>query len=147
MTYIDMPYQTIKEVLILENITLAFTIILSFVGLAISIGSLVLAIIYIIRLSKIDQMQSKLQIDIEGLNKLKNTLIIDCGCIYPMYSGTDRIEFKIQGRSLIDWFKQVNNIEDDLDAVNIFKAQDEHKIIEEYIKNHYSHLEKINTDE
>lgn len=133
--------------LILENITLAFTIILSFVGLAISIGSLVLAIIYIIRLSKIDQVQSKLQIDIESLNKLKNTLIIDCGCIYPMYSGTDKIEFKIQGRSLIDWFKQVNNIEDDLDAVNIFKAQDEHKIIEEYIKNHYSHLEKINTDE
>lgn len=129
----------------MESVTLAFTIILSFVGLAVSIGSLVLAIIYIIRLSKIDQVQSKLQIDIENLNKLKNTLIIGCGCIYPMYSGTGKIEFKIQGRSLINWFKQVNNIEDDLEAVNIFKAQDEHKIIEEYIK--YAYPEKMITNE
>lgn len=74
----------------MENITLSFTIILSFVGIVISIASLVFSIIYFIKITKLEKTQEELlkikDISDEVKNTIKNHLISQC-CLFGINGG------------------------------------------------------------
>lgn len=70
----------------MEDTTLSFTIILSFVGIIISIASLVFAIIYFVKITKLEKAQEEL-LKIKDISEtIKRALIAQC-CLF----GPDRI--------------------------------------------------------
>lgn len=65
----------------MENITLSFTIILSFVGIVISVASLVFSIIYFIKIIKLEKAQEEL-LKIKDISEtIKKALISQC-CLF-----------------------------------------------------------------
>ena len=62
----------------MENATLSFTIILSFVGIVISIASLVFAIVYLIKITKLEKTQEEL-LKIKNISEtIKRALVSRC---------------------------------------------------------------------
>lgn len=67
----------------MEDITLSFTIILSFFGIIISIASLVFAIIYFIKITKLEKTQEEL-VKIKDISEtIKKVLIAQCFSFGP----------------------------------------------------------------
>lgn len=65
----------------MENITLSFTIILSFVGIAVSVAALIFSIIYFIKITKLEKAQEEL-LKIKDISEtIKRTLISQC-CLF-----------------------------------------------------------------
>lgn len=123
----------------MESIDL-LSLILSIVGL---ITSIVFAT-FIFNLKDTSDNISKKQDEINKLVKsLIQTSIADCGCIYPMFSDEGVTDYIIEGRKILDWFKEKHNIEDDLIAINFFKSMEEERLVEVYIKEKESEIKKI----
>jgi len=67
----------------MENATLCFTIILSFVGIIISVASLIFAIIYLIKITKLEKAQEEL-VKIKDISEtIKRALISQC-CLFSL---------------------------------------------------------------
>ena len=61
-----------------DTLIVAFTIILSFVGIVISITALIFSIIYLIKAFKLEKCQSKIENDLKIIETIKNILINKC---------------------------------------------------------------------
>lgn len=62
----------------MENAVLSFTIILSFIGIGISIASSVFAIVYLVKISKLQSIQSSILKKMGVLDNIKCSLISTC---------------------------------------------------------------------
>ena len=62
----------------MENAVLSFTIILSFIGIGISIASSIFAIVYLVKISKLQSIQSSILKKMEALDNIKYSLIPTC---------------------------------------------------------------------
>lgn len=71
-----------------SNIILSFTIILSFIGIVISICALIFSIIYLIKVSKIAKVQQDIKDMLQVIEEIKTILIAPC--VY--YSDTKLIK-------------------------------------------------------
>lgn len=70
----------------MEDMTLCFTIILSFVGIAISVAALIFSIIYLIKITKLEKAQEEL-LKIKDISEtIKKALIAQC-CLFDFYGG------------------------------------------------------------
>ena len=92
-----------------ETIMLAFTIILSFVGIVISTASLVLALIYLVRIIK-------LQKDTKNIKIISEILIQQA----VLYSDKEMI----RGYNALKLVKDSYNINDDLEALKLIYTLD-----------------------
>lgn len=88
-----------------EQIILAFTIILSFVGIVVSIAGLTISIIYIIKLSYLAQKQKEINEAINKIEIIKKALIYDC-CLFDkngLINGEQVIKEICQKYSCDEW--------------------------------------------
>ncbi len=88
-----------------ENLVLAFTIILSFVGIIISIAGLILSIIYILKLSKISKTQDDINKSLDKMDIIKMALIDSC-VMYSdkgMICGRDVVKEVCEKYSCDEW--------------------------------------------
>ena len=85
----------------MENITLAFTIILSFVGIIISIASLIFAVIYFIKIAKLQSIQLSILKKIDLLDNIKSALLPSC----TMYSDDINVSGREAVNAVCNYFK------------------------------------------
>ena len=71
-----------------SDIILSFTIILSFIGIVISVCALIFSIIYLIKASKIVRAQQDIKDTLQIIEEIKTILIDQC----VLYSGTELIK-------------------------------------------------------
>lgn len=99
----------------MENIILPFTIILSFIGIGVSIASLVFAIVYLVKISKLQSIQSSILKKMEILDNIKYSLIPSC-IIY----GEKTISGKEAVKAVCNYFKC-----DEWKAISLIKNNDD----------------------
>lgn len=60
------------------DVILSFTIILSFIGIVISVSALIFSIIYLIKVSKISKVQKDIKDTLHTIEEIKTILIAQC---------------------------------------------------------------------
>ena len=84
-----------------SDVILSFTIILSFIGIVISICALIFSIIYLIKISKMSKVQKDIKDTLHTIEEIKTILIAQC----VLYSDSGVIKGEEAIKLLCDKYK------------------------------------------